>query len=57
MPVEQPRGRQVQPGWIIRVDHHQHVEAIDEEVDLLLQHFAHDVAIAPPRLGMFGITG
>jgi len=56
MPVEQTRGRQVQPGRVVRVDHHQHVEAVDKEVDFLLQHLAHDVAIAPPRLGMLGVT-
>ncbi|MOA43457.1 hypothetical protein D3C78_1656160 [compost metagenome] len=56
VPVEQSCRGQAQAGRIVRVDHHQHVEAVDKEVDFLLQHFTHDVATASPGFGMFGVT-
>ncbi|MOA09348.1 hypothetical protein D3C78_1291710 [compost metagenome] len=57
VPVEQATGGEAQARGVIRIDHHQHVETVDKEVDFLLQHFTHDVAVATPRFGVLGVTG
>ncbi|MNI68358.1 hypothetical protein D3C73_1240460 [compost metagenome] len=57
MPFQQTRRRDAQAGWIVRIDHHKHIEVVDEKIDFLLHHFAHDVAVAAPGLSMFSVTG
>ena len=56
MPLQQALGRQAQAGGIVGVDHHQHVQRVEVEVDFLLHDFTHDVPVAPPGFGMLGIA-
>ncbi|MNQ67251.1 hypothetical protein D3C85_817670 [compost metagenome] len=57
MPFEQAFRGQAQAGGIVWIDHHQHVEAVEEKIDFLLHHFTHDVTVAAPGFGVLGITG
>ena len=56
MPLQQALRGQTQARGIVGIDHHQHIQCVDVEVDFLLHDFPHDMPAAPPRMGMLGVT-
>ncbi len=57
VPLQQPLGSQAQAGRVIGVNHHQHIQRIEIEIDFLLHDLAHDVPATAPRLGVLGVAG
>ncbi|MNT93670.1 hypothetical protein D3C72_2351990 [compost metagenome] len=56
MPLQQLLSLEQAAGGIVRVDHDQHIEAVEQVVDVLALQLQHLMPGTPPALGMFGVT-